>query len=417
MRLRLSVHGQSRSGKEARGESRRAIFGLQMRKQDVIHIGLLFSTTGPYATIGRAMTNGSLLAVNEITADDAFPFALEPVIANPDGRNANYAQIARQMLTGDRLAHVVGCYTSSSRKEVLPYFEKYDGLLWYPSHYEGFESNEHVVYTGAAPNQHIIPLAEHLLATCGTRAYCVGSNYIWAWENNKIMREVVQSAGGIVLAERYFSVGEMDFEAVISQIIDSRPSFVFNTLIGVSAYAFFRSFREAADRRGIDQAGTMPIASCSLAEPELLEIGVEACAGHVSSSVYFATVDSPANKAFVSSYRRSFPEAGPTSADAEASYLAVHLLARAIRRTGSADPFAVRAALPHVAIEAPQGNVRVDRENRHCYLTPRIGVSNATGGFDIIYEALRPVKPDPYLVWHEFKAAPPSRPQMFRVIK
>jgi branched-chain amino acid transport system substrate-binding protein len=161
----------------------------------------------------------------------------------------------------------------------------------------------------------------------------------------------------------------------------------------------------------------MPIASCSLAEPELVEIGPDACAGHVSSSVYFESIDTPTNKAFVAAFRRRFPEAGPTSADAEASYLAVHLLARAIRHAQSADPFAVRAALPHIAIKAPQGDVHVDRDNRHCYLTPRIGVSNAAGGFDIIYEASRPLKPDPYLVWHELKGASVQRSPVLRVIK
>jgi len=393
------------------------LMGDDMSERTAVRIGLLFSTTGPYATIGCAMRNGSLLAIDEINADPSFPNTLEPVAANPDGRNANYAEMACHMLSAERLVHVVGCYTSSSRKEVLPYFEKYDGLLWYPSHYEGFESSEHVIYTGAAPNQHIVPLAEHLLENCGSRAYCVGSNYIWAWENNKIMREAVLAAGGMVLAERYFAVGELDFGAVIEQIFDSRPSFVFNTLIGVSAYAFFRAFRRAADIRGIDQSRDFPIASCSLAEPELVEIGPAASAGHVSSSVYFESIDTATNKAFVASYRRRFPGAGPTSADAEASYLAVHLLARAVRRARSADPFAVRAALPHVAIEAPQGEVHVDRDNRHCYLTPRIGLSNADGGFDIIYEAARPVRPDPYLVWQECKAASVVRPPALRLVK
>ncbi len=388
-----------------------------MGERNAVRIGLLFSTTGPYATIGSAMRNGSMLAIAEINADPAFPFTLDPVHANPDGRNANYAEMACKMLTTERLVHVVGCYTSSSRKEVLPYFEKYDGLLWYPSHYEGFESSEHVIYTGAAPNQHIVPLAEYLLQNCGTRAFCVGSNYIWAWENNKIMREAVYGVGGLVLAERYFPVGELDFDAVIAQIIESRPSFVFNTLIGVSAYAFFRAFRRAAAARGIDQPRVFPIASCSLAEPELVEIGPEACAGHVSSSVYFESIQTPANKAFVAAHGRHFPDAGPTSADAEASYLAVHLLARAMRRARSADPFAVRAALPHIAIDAPQGEVHVDRENRHCYLTPRIGVSNAAGRFDIIYEAARPVRPDPYLVWEEFKLPSSVRSPNLRVVK
>jgi branched-chain amino acid transport system substrate-binding protein len=391
--------------------------GSDVSERSAIRIGLLFSTTGPYATIGCAMRNGSILAIGEINADPAFPFTLDPVEVNPDGRNANYAELACRMLTAERLVHIVGCYTSSSRKEVLPYFEKYDGLLWYPSHYEGFESSEHVIYTGAAPNQHIIPLAEHLLQNYGTRAYCVGSNYIWAWENNKIMREALYGAGGVVLAERYFPVGEFDFDAVIEQIIDARPNFVFNTLIGVSAYAFFRAFRRAAEARGIDQPRVFPIASCSLAEPELVEIGPEACAGHVSSSVYFESIQTAANIAFVASYGRRFPNAGPTSADAEASYLAVHLLARAVRRARSADPFAVRAALPHIAIEAPQGEVHVDRDNRHCHLTPRIGVSNASGGFDIIYEAARPVRPDPYLVWQELKSPSGMRPPNLRVVK
>ena len=119
----------------------------------------------------------------------------------------------------------------------------------------------------------------------------------------------------------------------------------------------------------------MPVASCSLAEPELVEIGAEAAAGHLSSSVYFESIDTPANRAFVQAYRGRFPDAGPTSADAEASYLAVHLLARAVRRAGTAEMTAVRAALPHVGVDAPQGQVRIDRDNRHCYLTPRIGVS------------------------------------------
>jgi branched-chain amino acid transport system substrate-binding protein len=384
-------------------------------KPDAIRIGLLFSTSGAYATIGRAMLNGAHLALAEIAADAAFPFRLVADEVDPGGRNAAYAEAAGTMLAERGLRHVVGCYTSSSRKEVLPLFEKHDALLWYPSHYEGFESSENVVYTGAAPNQHIVPLAEHLLRTRGRRAWCLGSNYIWAWENNKIMREAVLAAGGAILAERYLAVGETDLDAVVTQILDARPDFVFNTLIGTSAYAFFRRFRAAAKARGIDQAKEIPVASCSLAEPELVEIGPEACAGHISSSVYFASIESPANRAFVRAYGTAFPEAGPTSADAEASYLAVHLLARALRQAGGSGIDTVRAALPAVAMTAPQGQVRIDPDNRHSYLTPRIGISNERGGFDIIYEAERPVRPDPYLVWQE--ARPAMRTNVLRLVR
>jgi branched-chain amino acid transport system substrate-binding protein len=380
-------------------------------------MGLLFSTSGPYATIGRAMLNGALLAIDEVNASEAFPFILESVTADPGGANSAYASLAKSLLTDERLVHVVGCYTSSSRKEVLPYFEKYDGLLWYPSHYEGFESSENVVYTGASPNQHIIPLADFLLKQHGNVGYFIGSNYIWAWENNKIMREAVLSAGGTVLAERYIPVGETDHESVIAQIIDCRPDFIFNTLIGDSAYAFFRALRSAAKHAGIDQPREMPIASCSLSEPELQEIGTVACDGHISSSVYFQSIDTPANAAFTRAYLECFPDQTVTSADAESSYIAVHLLARALRRAGSEDMTAVRSALSYVALNAPQGRVHIDSDNRHCYLTPRIGVSNHDAGFDIIFEAAQPVKPDPYLVWDEARVSQVKSRNKLRLVK
>lgn len=380
-------------------------------------VGLLFSSTGPYATIGQAMLNGALLAIEEVNARGGFPFTLEPVSADPQGLNSNYARLAKAMLIDEKLTHVIGCYTSSSRKEVLPYFEKYDGLLWYPSHYEGFESSENVVYTGASPNQHIVPLADFLLKRHGKRAYFVGSNYIWAWENNKIMREAVLAHEGGVLAERYVPVGDTDHDAIIRQILDYRPDFIFNTLIGDSAYAFFRALRAATRTAGIDQPRDMPVASCSLSEPELAEIGPDACDGHISSSVYFESIATQANAAFARAYRQRFPAQRATSADAEASYNTVHLLARAIQAAGGEDMSALRAVLSQIEFDAPQGRVRIDSDNRHSYLTPRIGVSNRDGGFDIIFEASQPTKPDPYLIWDDVRQDRQARPSTLRVVK
>jgi branched-chain amino acid transport system substrate-binding protein len=278
-----------------------------------------------------------------------------------------------------------------------------------------------VVYTGASPNQHIVPLADFLLKHYGNAAYFVGSNYIWAWENNKIMREAVLAAGGAVLAERYVPVDETDHDSIIAQILDCRPDFIFNTLIGESAYAFFGSLRTAARKAGIDQVHEMPVASCSLSEPELAEIGPDACDGHISSSVYFESIDTAANLSFTRSYRQRFPKQRTTSADAESSYIAVHLLARALRRAGSEEMTAVRSALPHVALSAPQGRVHIDGDNRHCYLTPRIAVSNSEAGFDIIYESSQPIKPDPYLVWDDARierfARPSRNSSLLRLVK
>jgi ABC-type branched-subunit amino acid transport system substrate-binding protein len=366
---------------------------------DTVKVGLLFSRTGSYAALGDAMHAGALLAIDEVNADPAFHFNLAPVSIDPGGRLSDYFGAARRLLTSEGITHVIGCYTSSSRKEVLPLFEKYDGLLWYPSHYEGFETSDNVIYTGAAPNQHIVPLARYLLDTGRRTAWLVGSNYIWAWENNRIMRERLLAAGGDVVGERYFPVGDTDLGALIGQILDARPDFVFNTLIGESAYAFHQLLWHEARHRGLDPVADCPVASCSLAEPELARIGPDAAAGHLSSSVYFSTIDTAENNRFVRAWQRRFPALGQTSADAEASYIAVHLLARAFARADDPGFEAVRAAAPWVEFTAPQGLVRIDPENRHCHLRPRIGRSTGAGTFDIVWEYPAAIRPDPYLVW------------------
>lgn len=370
------------------------------------NIGVLFSTTGSYGYVAQSMLNGALLAVQEVNSSP-IGLRITPSIHNPGGDLANYAVRAETLLRSG-VRHVVGCYTSSARKEVIPLFEKHDGLLWYPSHYEGFESSNNVIYTGAAPNQHMLPLVDYLLQHHGRRAFCVGSNYIWAWENNRILRESVSARGGTVLAERYFAVGETDFSQVVEAIIAARPSFVFLTLIGTSAYAFFRMFRAACRAAGIDQAREIPVASCSLSEPELEAIGTDAVDGHLSSSVYFTSIESADNTRFLAAYGRAFPGGPTASADAEASYNAVWLLARSMAAAGSDDPRAVKARLVDQHCDAPQGKVWIDTETYHAFLTPRIGRSNADARFDLVGEARAPVRPDPYLVNNSgrFEAAP-----------
>lgn len=377
-----------------------------------INIGILFSTSGSYAAVGMSMCAGAQLAISEINADPGAPVNLTPVVVDPGGVTSAYVDAARMLLTDHGITHVFGCYTSSSRKEVLPSFEKHDGFLWYPSHYEGFETSENVLYTGAAPNQHILPLARHLLAYHGNRGWFVGSNYVWAWENNRILREALIEAGGAVIGERYFSIDEIDFDALAEQIVRDRPDFVFTTLIGKSGYAFFHALRKAAVAVGIDQPSTMPVASCSLSEAELPEIGA-AAGGHLSSSVYFSTISSPENDRFVSKWNHRFSHLGHACADAEASYTAVHLLVRAIARAGDTSLAAVRAAARGLQFNAPQGLVTVDPDNLHCAMRPLIGRSTAAGTFDLVHSDPGPVRPDPYLVWSNLADQPASRHDSF----
>ncbi|MFC7052591.1 transporter substrate-binding domain-containing protein [Hansschlegelia quercus] len=366
-----------------------------MTTTDSYRIGLMFSSTGPYSSVASPMLNGALLAVSEVNAGAAIK--LDPVMVNPGGDLTRYGPLSSQLLSSG-IRQVVGCYTSSSRKEVIPVFEKHDGLLWYPSHYEGFESSENVVYTGAAPNQHILPLIDYLMSSHGDRAFCVGSNYIWAWENNRILREVVVARGGTVLAERYLPVGETDFAKTIEAILAARPSFVFSSLIGLSGYVFIRSLREACLARGINQPGVMPVASCNLNEPDLIDIGGAAMDGHISSSVYFSSLPTSESRTFVASYAAAYPDKPWASADAEASYIAVKLLAAALSEARSDEIGVVRRALGHQRLNAPQGEVLVDADTMHLYLTPRIGRSRADGSFDVIRQEPAAIRPDPYLV-------------------
>jgi len=380
-----------------------------------VPLGLMFSQEGPYAAVGITMFRGAQLAVREIAADPAYDFGFAVQTAEPRGRNDGYVAGAQALLAVPGLTHVVGCYTSSSRKEVLPVFEKLDAILWYPSHYEGFETSENIVYTGAAPNQHVVPLTHYILSEGGRRAFMVGSNYIWAWENNRIMREILGRNGAQVLGERYLPIDEVDVDEIIELILRHRPDFIFSTLIGQSAYSFIRCLRRKCSQAGLDQPRDLPVLSCSLAEFELPLIG-DACDGHISSSVYFSSVRSEANDKFLAAWGQSYPGVGPTSADAEASYIAVHMLARAIRRAGSAEPGAVLAALNTISFEAPQGLVQIDADNRHCFLWPRIGRSRADGTFEILHSSSKLVRPDPYLVWEPLALSAMAGEKMLRVV-
>jgi branched-chain amino acid transport system substrate-binding protein len=243
----------------------------------------------------------------------------------------------------------------------------------------------------------------------------VGSNYIWAWENNRIMREILVRNGGQVLGERYLPIDELDTAEIVDLILRNRPDFIFSTLIGESAYSFFRCLRSKCSEAGLDQPRDLPVLSCSLAEFELPLIG-SASDGHISSSVYFSTIKTDANDRFLTAWEKHYPGAGHSSADAEASYIAVHMLARAIKGAGSAKPEAVLQSLNSVCFDAPQGSVQIDPQNRHCFLWPRIGRSRADGTFEILHSSNRMVRPDPYLVWEPLSLAALTGEKMLRVV-
>ena len=252
-----------------------------------IPLGLVFSQSGPYAMMAGEMRKSALMAVDEINRSDEFDFTFTPHLRDPGGVVAGYHTACADLIREEHVGHIVGCYTSASRKQVIPIVERTERLLWHPARYEGFESSDNVIYVGAAPNQHVVPLVRHMLDHIATDVFCIGSNYIWTWEMNRVIREIVTSAGGRILAERLLELGETAVDHIVKEVVDRRPPVVFNTLVGESSYAFMRALHAAATRAGL----SIPMLSCSLCEPELKLIGSAASVGCVTSSAYFESIE------------------------------------------------------------------------------------------------------------------------------
>jgi ABC-type branched-subunit amino acid transport system substrate-binding protein len=366
-------------------------------------VGVLFSRKGYMQVPESEHFRGTALAIEEINlAGGVLGRPIEPVCYDPESSPELYRRSAERLLTEDGISTIFGCCTSSSRKAILATVERRNALLWYPSLYEGFEYSPNVIYTGAAPNQNSLQLARYLFATYGRSFYLVGSDYIYPRESNRIMRDVVSREGGEVVAEAYVPVtpSHDQLRRVVEDIRRKAPSVVFSTVVGQGGQALYRSFREA----GLDPR-TMPIASLTMGEGEIRAIGPELCVGHITSAPYFSTVDTPANRRFVEAYRAHFGRDAPVTMYAEAAYFQIHVFADALRRAKSLDTQRLAEAALGTEFDAPQGRIRIDPDNNHTYLHPRIGMANEHGDFDVVWEAKAPVKPDPYLVDHVYDHA------------
>ena len=369
-----------------------------------IPIGLLFSQSGPYQMMGGEMLKSARMAIDEVNADNQFDFELVPHLRDPAGVVAAYHTACEHLIREVGVDHIVGCYTSASRKQVLPIIERTDRLLWHPARYEGFECSDNIIYVGAAPNHAVVPLIRYMLDHLARDVFCVGSNYVWTWETNRVTRELVSAVGGSILAERLIDLGELNVEHIVEEIISRRPPVVLNTLVGESSYIFMRALHAAT----VSARFTTTVLSCSLCEPELKIIGGNAAAGCITSSAYFKSIDLLENRAFVSRWENRYGVDSSPSVDGQSTYVSIMLLARAIKRAGSTNVNDVRSAAANHCYQSPQGPVWVDPDNNHCFLTPRLARSTKNGQFDIFWEAEAPQKPDPYL--SALDAAPLVRP-------
>lgn len=359
-------------------------------------VGVLFSQTGVTSAIERTQLNATLLAIEEINANGGvLGRPIIPVMYDPASDPKKFRSFAEQLFQVDKIRLLFGCYMSSTRKAVLPVAEAHRGLLFYPTLYEGFEYSRHCIYTGAAPNQNSLQLARFLLSAYGNRFLFVGSNYIYPYESNRLMGDFVSQDKGKVLDEIYVPLypKPKDFERVISQIKKTSPDVIFSTVVGSGTAELYSAYRAA----GFDPA-RMPIASLTTSEAEVAEMGNEAAEGHITAAPFFETLSTPAARRFVSSFKKKYGANAPVTAGAEASYFQLHLAMRAVAKCGTDDPEQVLANLRDSEFDAPQGRVRIDPENNHTYLWPRIARLDSNGRFQSAWNPGVRVKPDPYCV-------------------
>lgn len=371
---------------------------MPSRTSAPIKIGVLYSSTGVTSLVERTQLQAIQLAIEEInSAGGALGRELTLVSLDPASTPDNYPGMAEKLILEQGVRLIMGCHMSSTRKAVLPIVERHNALLFYATPYEGFEYSRNVFYAGAAPNQNILPLASYMLSHHGTRVAMVGSDYVCPHESNRIMSELIHERGGEKAHESYLPLHATldDFRAVARRIQSLSPDFVFSTVVGAGNAHLHLALANA----GLNPLKA-PVASHMCSETDIASIGVDLAEGLITCASYFQSLDTPENQRVVASHKARFGEQHSTNVCWEAAYFQTHLIAKALSKSGSEDPALLTQVLPGLEFDAPQGLVRIDAQNNHTYLQPRIGRCNSLGQFDVLASASELVRADPFVVAH-----------------
>lgn len=376
--------------------------------ENTVKVGLLHSLTGSMAISETSVRDAELLAISEINAAGGVNgYQIEYVEEDGASQPSTFATKAEKLIDSDDVVTIFGCWTSSSRKAVKPIVEDYNSILWYPVQYEGMEASSNIVYTGAAPNQQIVPAIEYLLEQGYKNFFLLGSDYVFPRTANMIINAQVEAAGANVVGEEYADMDQTDFAAIISKIEAAKPDIIINTLNGTGNVSFFKQMSEKNYT-----AETYPTMSFSIAEEEVKTIGADILKGHMVSWNYYQTTETEQNTAFVSAYKEMFGEDRVTSDPAEAAYDAVYLWKAACEAADSFETDAVLDALHsgEISFDAPEGTVTVNGENQHLAKPVRIGEVGEDGLIYEIYSTDEAVEPDPYLTTYDWAVAANLQP-------
>ncbi len=357
-----------------------------------VKVGVLHSLTGTMAISEVTVKNATMLAIDQLNASGgALGKQVEPVIEDGASDPAIFSQKAQKLIQQDKVATVFGGWTSASRKAMLPVFERFHSLLWYPVQFEGNECSSDIMYSGAQPNQQIVPALDWAFQKGYKKIFLLGSDYVFPRTANLILKKHIVQRRGTVAGEEYVPLGGTDFSSVISKIKLAGPDIIFNTLNGDSNVSFFKQ----ASAAGMPPS-KLPVMSFSIAEQEAKAMGASLVAGSYAAWNYFQTLDTPANKKFVAAYRAKFGKDAALDDPMAHGYIDVMAWAAAVRKAGSFDPDAVRKAAAQLDWEdSCMGKIKF-AGNQSLYQTAYVGQLEPNGDFKILWQSKEPLMPDPY---------------------
>ncbi|MGX5217477.1 urea ABC transporter substrate-binding protein [Pseudomonas segetis] len=358
-----------------------------------VTVGQLHSATGTMAISETGSIQAERLAIDQINASGGI-LGRQIKVIQEDGASdwPTFAEKAKKLLESDKVAAVFGCWTSASRKAVLPIFEKDNGLLYYPTFYEGLEQSKNVIYTGQEATQQILASLDWIAKEKGAKTfYLLGSDYIWPRTSMKIARKHIENVlGGKVVGEEYYPLGNTQFGSLTNKIKLKKPDVVFAAVVGGSNVAFYKQLKAA----GIT-SDKQTLLTISVTEDEMLGIGGENMKGFYSSMKYFQTLDNPNNKKFVEEFKAKYGKDSVIGDVTQAGYLGPWLWKAAVEKAGSFDVDKVVAASPGIELTtAPEGYVKV-HDNHHLWSKARIAEIQADGTFKVVHES-ELIEPNPF---------------------
>ncbi len=362
---------------------------------DTVTVGILHSVTGTMAISETGSVQAEKLAIKQINEMGGV-LGRKIKYIQEDGASdwPTFAEKAKKLLVRDKVAAVFGCWTSASRKAVLPVFEQYNGMLYYPTFYEGLEQSPNVIYTGQEATQQIIAGIDWVVEKKGAKTfYLLGSDYIWPRTSNKIARKHIEKLGLKVVGEQYYPLGHTQFNSVINKIKLRKPDVIYAIVVGGSNVAFYKQLKAA----GIDLRKEKPLLlTISVTEDEILGIGGENIEGAYAAMKYFQSLDNPNNKAFVKAFKEEYGENIVIGDVTQAAYLGPWLWKAAVEKAGSFDIDKVREASPGIELTtAPEGYVKI-HPNHHLWSKTRVGLAQRDGQYKVVYETEELMEPDPF---------------------